>query len=139
MGKYNAGPRKKSAPTRNEVNPYMRGIGCILIVAVPVFALGLGDYLAGQGFGYPLLPANWYGTMTFPPAMYQLTGLSAVAVYLSKIKHLQATAALTLLGLVVIGGLMAVAFGYMYSLFAPSRYGPTDVPPPRIKTKKYKR
>lgn len=138
MGKYSA-PRKKSTPSRNEINPYMRGIGCILIVAVPVFALGLGDYLAGQGIGYPLLPASWYGYMTFPSQVYQLSGLSTIAAYLSQIKHLQATIAFTVLGVVMIGGLMAVVFGYMYSLFAPSRYGPTDVPPPRVKTKKYKR
>jgi hypothetical protein len=39
----------------------------------------------------------------------------------------------------IIGGFMAVVTGYISAMFGPSKYGPTDVPPPRVKTKKYTR
>ena len=40
---------------------------------------------------------------------------------------------------VVIGGFMAIFFGYLYRFLGPSEYGPMDVPPIRAKVKRYKR
>ena len=140
MGKYGSRMVKKpSMPKRNTVNPYMRGIGCLLMLIVPVFSYGVGDFLAGQGFGYQVIPRAWYGTMQFPPFIYAFAGLRWVAAQLSDIPHLPATLAIAVVVMIVVGGIMSVIFGWMYSLLAPSRYGPTDVPLPRIKTKKYKR
>jgi hypothetical protein len=34
---------------------------------------------------------------------------------------------------------MSVIYGYIYTIFGPPRYGPTDAPPPRVKAKPYKR
>lgn len=139
MGRNSMRRAEKSGPSRNTVNPYMRGIGCILMVVVPLFAFGLGDILAGQRVGYGILPPEWYGVMIFPPQVYQLSGLSAVAVFLATKNHLQATLFFTIIAIVVIGGVISVVFGYMHTLFAPSQWGPTDMPPVRVKTKKYKR
>lgn len=126
-------------PKRNTVNPYMRGIGCLLMLIVPVFAYGVGDLLAGQGFGYPVIPQDWYGTVQFPPIFYASTTLAWVATRVSQIPHLLATLAIAVIVMILVGGILSVIFGWMYSLFAPSQYGPMDVPPPRVKTKKYKR
>jgi drug/metabolite transporter (DMT)-like permease len=139
MGKYSSRIVKPSMPKRNTVNPYMQGIGCLLILIVPVFSYAVGDVLAGQGFGYPLLPREWYGYLTFPTWLSTLAGLSFVLQRLSSIPHLPATLAIAVIVMIVVGGITAVIFGWMYSLLAPSQYGPMDVPPPRVKTKKYKR
>lgn len=127
-------------PTRRgQVHPAMRGIGCLLMVIVPVFSYLLGDYLAGQGFGIQVIPVSWYGSMAFPDWMYRLSGFNIIANFFSSIPHLAANLAITAVGIIIIGGIMSVIWGYMYSLLAPSKYGPTDVPPPRVKTRKYKR
>lgn len=126
-------------PKRDTVNPYMRGIGCLLMLIVPVFSYGVGDVLAGQGFGYQVIPRAWYGSMQFPPYIASFEGLSWIAARLSQVPHLPATLAIAVVVLILVGGIMSVIFGWLYSLFAPSRYGPTDVPLPHIKTKKYKR
>lgn len=126
-------------PKRNTVNPYMRGIGCLLMLIVPVFAYGVGDLLADRGFGYPVIPQEWYGTVQFPSIVYSSTTLAWVATRVSQIPHLLATLAIAVIVMILVGGILSVIFGWMYSLFAPSHYGPMDVPPPRIKTKKYKR
>ena len=139
MGKYSTKVSRSSAPKRNTVNPYMRGIGCLLMLVVPFFSYVAGDLLAGQGFGYQIIPAEWYGYITVPPALANFTGLNIVFGFLSKIEHLPATLAIAVVVLILVGGIISVIFGWMYSLFAPSQYGPTDVPPVRIKTKKYKR
>jgi uncharacterized membrane protein len=75
----------------------------------------------------------------FPEQVYRLTGVSVIATYLASINHLQATLVFTVIAIIVIGGIISVVYGYMYEMLAPSQYGPTDVPPPRVKTKKYKR
>jgi hypothetical protein len=126
-------------PKRNRVNPYMQGIGCLLMLIVPVFAYGVGDLLAGQGFGSQVLPREWYGYLTFPSWVYSLTGLNAILQFLARIPHLPATLAIAVIVMILVGGMLSVIFGWLYSLFAPSPYGPMDVPPPRVKTKKYKR
>jgi hypothetical protein len=117
----------------------MRGIGCLLMVIVPVFSYAVGDYLAKQGFGRQILPSSWYVNMTFPPEMTRLSGLGVVAGWLAGIPNLPATLAIAVLITVVVGGILSIVYGYMYSVLSPSKYGPMDVPPPRVKTKKYKR
>lgn len=140
MGKYGSRVVKQPPmPKRDTVNPYMRGIGCLLMLIVPVFAYGVGDLLAGQGFGYPVIPQEWYGNIQFPAIIYSSTTLAWAAARLSQIPHLAATLAIAVVVMIVVGGILSMVFGWMYSLLAPSRYGPTDVPPPRVKTKKYKR
>ena len=98
-----------------------------------------GHELAKQKIGAGILPAAWYGYMTFPPAIYNLGVLSKAAGFLSGIESLPATLAIAVVVAVVVGGVISIAFGYMHSIFAPSKYGPFDVPAPRVKTKKYKR
>ena len=46
---------------------------------------------------------------------------------------------LTIIYTILIGGVLTVVYAYLYKLTAPSRYGPMDAPPPRVKVKKYKR
>jgi hypothetical protein len=139
MGKYRSRTKEKETIDRNAVNPYMRGIGCLFMLIVPVFSYGVGDYLAGQRFGIQVLPPDWYGYMPIPPALANFAGLNYIANFLAQRPHLIATLVIALVVMVVVGGILSVIYGYMYSMLTPSKYGPTDVPPPRIKTKKYRR
>jgi len=139
MGKYGSRVKKEAAPKRGTVNPYMRGIGCLFMLVVPVFSFAAGSVLAEQGFGYQIIPPEWYGYIRVPPALANFSGLNIIFGFLASIPHLAATLAIAVIVMIIVGGLISVIFGWMYSLFAPSPYGPTDVPPPRVKTKKYKR
>jgi len=139
MGRHSTRAKEKESVVRNTVNPYMRGIGCLLMLIVPVFSYGVGYYLADQHIGIGLLPTEWYGFITVPPALANFRGLSFIANFLATQPHFMATLAFTVVTIVVVGGIVSIIFGYMYSIFAPSKYGPMDVPPPRVSTKKYKR
>ena len=139
MGKYTSRVKKPSMPKRNTVNPYMRGIGCLLMMVVPFFSYVAGNMLAEKRFGYQVIPPEWYGYISIPPFVANFTGLNKVFGFLAGIPHLSATLVLALVVLIIVGGIISVIFGWIYSLFAPSQYGPMDVPPPRVKTKKYKR
>jgi len=140
MGKYRSAQKAPSASTMHRtVNPYMRGIGCLLMLVVPVFSYFTGLELAKNGVGRQVLPASFYGYMTFPSALYNFSGTSFIVQKLSGIAYLPATLTMAFIIIIIVGGLLSIIFGYMYSVFAPSKYGPFDVPAPRIKTKKYKR
>jgi hypothetical protein len=122
------------------VHPVMRGIGCIMIVVVPIIAYGAAVMLVNFGIsqGWPI-PPNWLGTPTFHPLLWRLSGVAVVLDFLARQTHLTANLIFAIAITVVIGGIMSVIYGYVYTLFGPSRYGPTDAPPPRIKVKRYKR
>ena len=140
MGKYTSQTRKKEVPRSTGVNPVMRGIGCVMMVIVPVIAYVASYYLVNFGIqnGWPI-PPDWLGTPKIHPWLWNLTGLTGFLFFLQAQTNLTANIVFTIAISVVIGGIMSVVFGYIYKLFGPSPYGPTDSPPIRVKVKRYKR
>ena len=141
MSKYKFADSKAPAPKRHEVPAIMRGIGCIMIVIVPILSYIASTLLVENGFARQVIPPAWFGRMEFPPLLAQLRGPLGDAIrYLSRVNHLAANLVLTIVIVVIVGGLMTMIYGYIYELFGPPKYGPTDAPPPRgIKVKRYKR
>jgi len=76
MGKYSFASRQTSRP-RREVHPVMRGIGCIMIILVPLLAFGSAVLLVNYGaaHGWPI-PPGWLGAPTFHPLLWQLARTS---------------------------------------------------------------
>ena len=132
MGKYSSRARERSGPNpKTTVNPYMRGIGCLMMVIVPVFSYLAGKELAAspQLRSWGIFPPDWFNPLILSPALAQLF----------KEPIYPATLVIAVFLTIAVGGFISIVYGYAYNLLAPSKYGPTDVPPPRVKTKKYKR
>ena len=110
------------------------------MVVVPILAYGLSLLLVNYGItrGWPI-PPDWLGTPSFPALLWRLTGVATVLSFLQAQTNLIANVIFAIALMVVIGGVMSVIYGYIYTIFGPPRYGPTDVPPPRVKVKPYKR
>jgi len=140
MGKYSSHARQAPRPKRGVVHPVMRGIGCLMIVIVPILAYGLSVLLVNYGAskGWPI-PPDWRGVPTFHPLLWRLSGVAAILAFLQKQNNLIANVIFAIAITVVIGGVMSVLYGYIYTIFGPPRYGPTDAPPPKVKAKRYKR
>jgi hypothetical protein len=140
MGKYSSYSRPKPVPKVREVHPVMRGIGCIMLVVVPILAYGASVLLVNYGasHGWPI-PPDWYGPPTFPPTLLKLQGLQTVVGLLQSQNNLEANLIFALAITIVIFGIMSVIYGYVYTLFGPPQYGPQDAPPIRMKVKRYKR
>lgn len=140
MGKYSSYARRSQIPRNRGVHPVMRGIGCLMIVIVPILAYGASVLLVNYGasHGWPI-PPDWLGTPTFPPLLERISGVAFVLSILRGQTNLIANLVFTVAITIVIGGLMAMLYGYIYEIFGPPRYGPTDVPPPRVKARPYKR
>ena len=140
MGKYSSYSRRKEKPRDRGVHPVMRGIGCIMMIVVPILSYGLAILLViyGASRGWPI-PRGWYGPPTIHPLLLRVQGLRPIWDFLLQQNNLIANLVFTVIIIIIIGGLMSIIYGYIYTLFGPPKYGPTDVPPIRVKVKRYKR
>jgi hypothetical protein len=140
MGKYTTYNRQPPKPRNLGVHPVMRGIGCIMIVLVPILAYGSAVLLVNYGVsqGWPI-PPNWLGRIEIHPLLLRLEGLREIWNFLLVQNNLVANLIFAIAIMVVVGGLMSILYGYIYSIFGPPQYGPQDAPPMRVKVKRYKR
>lgn len=141
MSKYSSYSRPQPKPRNVGVHPVMRGIGCILIIVVPILAYGVSVLLVNYGaqHGWPI-PPDWYGPPSIPPVLWKLQGLTPILGFIQAQYSLEAILVFTVAITVVIGGIMSMIYGFIYSLFGPPRYGPQDAPPIKgRKIKPYKR
>jgi hypothetical protein len=140
MGKYTTYNKTPPKPRNLGVHPVMRGIGCIMIVLVPILAYGTALLLIDYGIqhGWPI-PPSWLQPIRIPPLLLSLRGLEPFWNFLLRQDNLIAVVVFTVAITIVIGGIMSVIYGYIYTIFGPPRYGPQDAPPIRVKVKRYKR
>lgn len=140
MGKYTSMAKKKETPRVTGVNPAMKGLGCFIFLLVPPLSYGIAALLVQIGVqqGWPLPPA-WLGYVDIHPVVWRLEGLSPILTLIETQANLLANLVFTFGIMIAIGSVMGVLFGYIYKFFGPSPYGPTDVPPIRVKVKRYKR
>ena len=141
MGKYTTYTKAPPKPRNRGVHPVMRGIGCIMMVVVPIIAYGSAVLLVNYGISQRwAIPPGWLGRITIPPLLRQLEGLTPLWNFLALQNNLVAVVIATVAITIVIGGLMSILYGYLYSIFGPPQYGPQDAPPIRgVKVKRYKR
>jgi hypothetical protein len=140
MGKYTFYRNPPPKPRDLGVHPVMRGIGCIMMILVPIVAYGASLFVIDYGIrnGWPI-PPEWLGRITIPAWLMQWGNLGPLWSFLSAQNNLIAVVIFTIVITIVIGGLMSIIYGYLYALFGPPQYGPQDAPPIRAKVKRYRR
>ena len=141
MGRHTSYQREKQKALRGQIHPVMRGIGCLLFVIVPIISYGSAVLLVNYGTrsGWPI-PPDWLGTPQIYPFLWRFGGLQVVLNFLQAQNNLIANLIFAIALTVLIFGLLAIIYGFIFKLFGPSQYGPTDVPPVRgVKVKRYKR
>jgi hypothetical protein len=106
MGKYSASFRLLTQKPRLwEVHPVWSGIGCLLLILLPILSFAAARLLVQENARQQMVyipPYMWYG-FTLPPIG---------RVYLVDI-------ALAILLLVVIFGLLTMLYSLVYRMFAP--------------------
>jgi len=138
MGKY--GTFKQEVYKRPyEVHPIWRGIGCLMMIMIPLVSIVGAIVLidSGQKQGWPF-PYELMGYPRLPALAYQIPVISDIARPISSVNNLFAIAVFSvvfmLLGLAVI----SLVYSFAYKAMGPSRYTPLDAPEvPR--GKRYKR
>lgn len=137
MSKYSPRNKPERPKLNKEIHPVMRGIGCIMMVVVPVLSY-VASVLIVNTVPLPLLP-SMTRPIDIPNWMYFFSGLQSVFLYIENQPLLVAYLVLTLIIGIFLFTILAIVYGFMYKAFGPSQYGPTDAPPIRKKVKKYTR
>ena len=137
MSKYSPRNKPERPKLNREVHPVMRGVGCIMMVVVPVLSY-LTAVIIVNTVPLPLLP-SMTRPIDIPNWMYFFSGLQSVFLYIENQPLLVAYLTLTLIISIFLFAILAIVYGFIYKAFGPSQYGPTDAPPIRKKVKKYTR
>ncbi|MBM3145388.1 MAG: hypothetical protein FJ010_10525 [Chloroflexi bacterium] len=118
MGRYDRFSRIQEKEQQG-MHPVWRGIGCILIVLMPVMAYAGAVELVKANYlkGWIRMPADLARTVTIP--------------YVGSIQNFYAYIAVGILLLVAGYGILTILYSILYSVMGPPKYGPTDAPPPR--------
>lgn len=138
MGKYRSSTRRDvMAPKQPPA--IWRGIGCLLIILVPVLSYAAAELSLPFFLNRGLVPRELLITPHVPDWLWTVPVLAQFVQSLIGRYAFPAVLVLTFIYILFITGILTVFYAFMYQLTAPSRYGPMDAPPPRIKVKKYKR
>ncbi len=139
MGKYNYFEQAKG-PKVKTIHPVWRGIGLIINLILPIIAIAgavaLVDF--GKQQNWPFL-AELAGTVRFGSIFYRIAFVRDVANYISSIQYFKALMIFSIALYMLFSSIFAVINAILYRIFGPPRYGDTDAPAPRAKTKRYTR
>ena len=137
MGKYSSKVKSDQPKINREVHPVMRGIGCIMMVIVPIISFVAATVIVNT---VPLpLPPSMTRAIDIPAWLYTLNGLQSLFQYIESQPLLIAILLITLSISILLFATMSIVYGFIYKAFGPSQFGPTDEPPIRKKVKKYTR
>jgi hypothetical protein len=111
-----------------------------MMMLIPILCIALAYETVQYGLEaeWPI-PYTLLGNPRLPDIFYDVRILSQLSLPVRRIEHFYAYAAFSTLYTVVIGGFISVLYAFVYRMVGPSRYGPFDAPPPKIKTKRYTR
>jgi hypothetical protein len=137
MGRYDKFAHK-SKP-RPERNPIWRGIGCILMVIVPLITYALTVILDPVLIKTGLVPPQMRTPIHFPNWVARTVILKDIASFLGGIKDLWLGILVFIVLLIVITGVVSIIYVSILQVIGPARYGETDAPPTKYKAKVYKR
>jgi hypothetical protein len=128
MAKYRSFERQEAQRSR-EIHPIWRGIGCIILILIPIMAYLSATLLIQQGIreNWPI-PADLLGYPQLPPWLYQFAFTRQFAEPISSTANLYALITFTFLLTIAAFGVLAVIYSFTYRLIGPSRYSRLDAP-----------
>jgi hypothetical protein len=137
MGKYTRYPiRSKS---KRQMSPIWRGVGCILIVIVPLMSFWLMLLLAPPIIATGLVPYQLLGYIQFPVWVLRNKMTSGIALFIGSFNHPWLSIIIFLVVLLILSAIISLSYTALYQTFGPVRYTPVDAPPSKHKPKKYTR
>ena len=120
-------------------HPIWRGIGCGLMIFVPILSFAAANVSMPFFLNRGLIPQQLLFTPEVPSWLWYAPVLAQIIQFLFGRPAIFAILLLTVVYILILGGIFSVIYAFMYRAVAPSRYGPLDAPPPKVKIRKYKR
>lgn len=143
MGMGNYRFEEKKAMQKKQTHPLWRGLGCLMIVLVPIMSYAAA-YLTTTLFIIPryflLIPPEILATIRLPDWLFAFLPILASALQrILNTPYLILILLVTLVYIVIFSGIMSFLYAFVYRIANPSKRGPFDAPPPKAKIKKYTR
>jgi hypothetical protein len=141
MGKHtSASGRRPLKEIDRSPHAVWRGIGCFMILLIPIMSIALAYETINYGIEnkWPI-PYQLLGFPKMPKIIYDVPAFSQLTYPIRQVDNFYAYTLTTIAYMIVIGGIISVLYALVYRVIGPSRYGPFDAPPPKIKTKRYTR
>ena len=122
MGYSSSAQGPKPRPWK--IHPIWRGIGCIMLLIIPIVSWAGAVLLVQQDLeqGWMRIPREMARSLSIP--------------YLGTIPYFYATVITAVLLMVLGFAAMMVIYGIAYRIVGPSTLGPLDAPPERRKVRK---
>ena len=137
MAKYSKYvPQKRIKKTRN---PLWRGIGCLLMIAVPAISYWIALYFLKLAKGNEFVPASLLGHFQIPEWSRQISAIASIFVFFGSFEDFWAKIIFFLVTLLLLSGLISLMYSVMYQIFGPARYSELDSPPENRRAREYKR
>ncbi len=137
MAKYNKF-QPKTRVTR-EIHPVWRGIGCLLIVILPIISFLLMLVVSPAILATGFVPYQLTGYVHFPDWMFKTQITAGIARYIGSLENLWANLVIFIVVLVILSGVIWLLYSALYKMVGPARYSEVDAPPTGYKPKKYTR
>lgn len=139
MGRYSIRQAaRKEAP--KGPHPIWNGLGCLMMFIIPAMSVAISvvalDLILTNKWPFPY---QLLGYPHFPDFFFSTKGLADIFGRIDGVKNLYAYIALTLIFTIILGGFISVLYALIYRFAGPSKYGPTDAPPVKIKISKKQR
>lgn len=137
MSKYRAYEPRFSNERPWTIHPIWRGIGCLLIILIPImaYAAGLWFKTENEKQGWIPVPAELDRYINLSQAKDKVPVLTPAFEFIEGIYLLDVV--LTIVFIIVGFALMTLGYSFLYRFIGPPRYGPLDSPP--IKKGAYRR
>jgi hypothetical protein len=128
--------QKETPKKRWEIHPVWRGIGCLLMIIIPVISYVGAVMLVRENTrrAWVQVPEELSGWVDFSPIYRVLPALQPLFDSLGRIYYIDLI--LTVLLTVAGFALLTVLYSMIYSATGPDRYGPLDSPPIRKSTRR---
>jgi hypothetical protein len=139
MGKYSTSNFWTSRRRSERPHPIWRGIGCILMILVPIISFAFAELTLQLPLAQQYVPYQLMGYPVMPAALWKNEFLAPILAFLQSQQNLYAVVIFFLFYTLVIGAFVSIINAYLYKTVGPPQYGPQDAPPPKVKVKPYKR
>lgn len=126
-------------PPAKKVAPIWRGVGCLLMVVIPVISFVIGKAILQVAKSRNLIPPEILGYPKFPAWVYKVVFFNTIAQWIGTLKDPVALLIFSLAVLLLLSGLISLIYTAIYQLVGPPRYTEVDAKPSKYKAKAYKR
>ena len=110
------------------------------MILIPLVSYAAGKATVDYGLSHNwIIPYQLLGTPSLPDYVYKSNLLAQLLSPITTWKYFYAYAVATIIYVIVLGGILSVVNAYIYQIIGPPRWGPQDVPPPKIKSRGFRR